>query len=187
MTDYFKHLPHVLPRNHQEAANRLGLMLKIPLAHLINADENLVETLSGVVLYRHLDRMEKEGVMRSIYALPNRQLQGMLVGKVTDVIVNPTWGIWSLTTAELKAKTEFHSALDNAVVNMVGLGATGMSIFDLVKKARTWSAMSKTARAGIVATVVIWGAILYNKSELARCEEEIKRRTPPMQGSPYYD
>lgn len=134
MTDYFKHLPHVLPRNHQEAANRLGLMLKIPLAHLVNANENLVETLSGVVLYRHLDRMEKEGVMRSIYALPNRQLQGILVGKVTDVIVNPSWGLWSLTTEELLKKKDSHQAFDNWVVNVIGMGATGMSGYEMLKK-----------------------------------------------------
>lgn len=186
MSDYFKNLPHVLPSNHQEAANRLALMLEIPLAHVINANEQMIETIAGVILYRHLGRSDKEGVMRSIYKLSNKHLQQFLVMKVTDVIVNPTWGIWSLTTEELKRKKDIHQAFEN-IASLIGVGLNSLSLYDFVTKIRTNKGISLASRAGILATVIVWGAILYNKSELSRCNEEMEKRRPPMKGSPYYD
>lgn len=187
MTDYFKHLPHVLPSNHQEAANRLALMLKIPLAHVVSADEYMVEAISGVILYRHLDRMEKQDVMRSIYALKSKQLQSFLVIKVTDVIVNPTWGLWSLTSDELNKKTGFHADFDFWLGSFIGVGVNLMSVGALITKVRKIHGLALASKAGILATIIVYGAIMYNKSELARCHKEIANRTPPMNGSPYYD
>ena len=162
-------------------------MLQIPLAHVVNADAYMVEAISGVILYRHLDRMEKQGVMKSIYSLQSKHLQSFLVMKVTDVIVNPTWGIWSLTTEELNQKTDAHAAFDFWLGSFIGVGVNAMSIGALVMQIRKLKGLAVASRVGVLATIIVYGAILYNKSELARCQKEIANRTPPMNGSPYYD
>lgn len=161
-------------------------MLEIPLAHAINANEHMIETMAGVILYRHLSRSDKENVMRSIYKLTSKHLQQFLVMKVTDVIVRPSWGIWSLTTEELKRKKDFHQTFEN-IASLIGVGLNSLSLYDFVNKIRTSRGISLASKAGILATVIVWGAILYNKSELSRCTEEMERRRPPMNGSPYYD
>ena len=98
-------------------------------------------------------------------------------GKLISIAIEPTlvnkdWGVWSLTKEELIADQLFHSQADN-LASYVGLGASAMSGKDLLTK--IWK-KRKITKGGLV-TLVIWGTVFFNKSELNKVNNEIKRRS----------
>src|SRR5690625_1111419 len=115
MSSYRDAIPQVLPHSTQEALRRLAEILRINPAHKKGGDEDLIELMCGVILYLHLDGQHQQEIMRRIYDLPRGPLQGLLVTRVTDVIVNRNWGVWSLPTQELQDLQDFRK-----VVSAVG-------------------------------------------------------------------
>lgn len=111
--------------------------------------------------------------MTLIRSLPNRALTGKLISvAVEPTLINKDWGVWSLTREELLAEQSFHSQIDN-IASFTGVGASLMSGKDFIKK--LWKER-KLTKGGLV-TIVVWGTVFFNKSELNEVNSEIKRRS----------
>ncbi len=59
--------------------------------------------MSGVILYRHLNRNQKTEAMSLIRQIgkKNKPLEGQLVNLILNTSINPQWGVWSLNNDEL--------------------------------------------------------------------------------------
>ncbi|TOP51504.1 hypothetical protein CGH16_23385, partial [Vibrio parahaemolyticus] len=91
-------LPYKLPSNQADALKSLAKILNIPL-HLVQGDPVKVsQAMSGTIMYRQLDRNARQQVMAIIHGLSSGPLKSCLITRCTDVLVNPQWGEWSLTT-----------------------------------------------------------------------------------------
>jgi len=176
-----KHLPYYLPKNQKDQLTFLAESLNIPRHMVINGDNQLLETMCGVMIYRHLDVSQKIEVMKLIRTYKGSPLEGKLIESAILPTINPQWGIWSLTNEELKKDAEYHAFLDS-IANYVGATASGMAVKDLAEK--TWK-LKKIGR-GSIATIVIWAAILFNQSELNKANTEISRRKSSMKTSKFY-
>ncbi|MGF1876242.1 hypothetical protein L4D77_13045 [Photobacterium frigidiphilum] len=65
--------------------------------------------------------------MKAIHSVRKKALVGMIITRVLDTTyVNPQWGIWSLSNAELKADLKFHSQL-SSVASVAGISASVQS------------------------------------------------------------
>ena len=96
----------------------------------------------------------------------------MVSSLLDTAFVNPQWGPWSLTNSELIADQAFHQTVDD-YASIIGLSASGAGVYDQYKRIIT---TGKLGRSG-VAVVTVWGAILFNKSELNKVNQEIKNRS----------
>lgn len=174
MSDTFntQHLPYTMPTSAQAQATYLATILKIPGDMVANADQEVVQALCATIIYRHLDRMQRMEAMELVQGLKNRRLISKLISLILDTtFVNPQWGLWSLTNEELLADQAFHSEFDT-IASAIGLSASGLGAKDLIKTA--WKSR-KMSRGGL-ATVIIWGTVFMNKSELNKANEELARR-----------
>ncbi|CAA0100414.1 Uncharacterised protein [BD1-7 clade bacterium] len=174
------YLPYNLPANSSAQALRLAEILQIEPAVVAGISEHDVTAISSVILYRHLDRFQKMEVMSQIHAIENRRLAGKLQSKVVDTLVNPQWGIWSLSNEELLADQAFHTAVDE-LASLLGLSASALGGKDLIEE--LWK-QRKAGKASI-AVIVIWGAVYFNKRELIKANTEVSNRSQ-LQSSPHY-
>jgi len=166
-------LPYNLPNNLNEQLRILSNIVKIPFSLVKDGGQNEVEAICGAILYRHLDRHQKIEAMTLIRSVPNGALKAKLISiAVEPTFVNKDWGIWSFTTEELIADQYFHSQVDN-FASYIGVGASALSGKDLLVK--LWS--NRKVTKGGVDTLVIWGTVLFNKSELSKVNNEIQRRS----------
>ncbi len=173
-------LPYYLPKNPRDKLIFLAEILDIPRTMVINGGQTELEAMCGVIMYRHLDPHQRIDVFKLIRSLDG-PLQGRLVQATTLPLVNPQWGIWSLTNEELTNDAKYHEFLDS-VASYIGLTASGVAVKDLAKN--VWSSR-KIGKGGFV-TIVIWAAVLFNQSELEKANAEISRRTPSMKTSRLY-
>ncbi len=168
-----ENLPYKLPRNTNEQLKTLSRITSIPSNLLMNAGHLEVEAISSMVLYRHMNRLQRIEAMRLIRSVPSRALMGKIISKTLDTTyVNPQWGIWSLSNEELKKDIALHSTIDS-FAGYIGVGASALSGKDLVKDLLSLKRMGKKHWV----TVVIWGCIYFNKSELNKARDELDNRT----------
>tara|TARA_Y100000588_G_C14218002_1_gene909735 strand:+ start:237 stop:788 length:552 start_codon:yes stop_codon:yes gene_type:complete len=166
-------LPYDLPNNSADQLRVLATIIEVPYSLVSNGGDYEVEAICGAILYRHLDRHQRVEALTLIRSLENRALSGKLISiAIEPTLVNKDWGVWSLTKEELIADQLFHSQADN-LASYVGLGASAMSGKDLLTK--IWK-KRKITKGGLV-TLVIWGTVFFNKSELNKVNNEIKRRS----------
>jgi len=174
-------LPYHLPDNQQKQLLFLAKILELPRGWVINGGKNELHAMCGVILYRHLNASQRVEVMSLIRTLP-RKLEGKLVSAaLLTTYGNPQWGIWSLTNDELTKDSQFHTYIDT-ISSLIGITASGMGIKELAENA--WK-MKKIGKGGIV-TLVTWSALILNKSELNKVNEEITRRKSVMKVSRFY-
>lgn len=168
-----ENLPYKLPRSTNEQLKTLSRITSIPSNLLMNAGHLEVEAISSMVLYRHMNRLQRIEAMRLIRSVPSRALMGKIISKTLDTTyVNPQWGIWSLSNEELKKDIALHSTIDS-FAGYIGVGASALSGKDLVKDLLSLKRMGKKHWV----TVVIWGCIYFNKSELNKARDELDNRT----------
>jgi RHS repeat-associated protein len=157
----------------QEQANSLAEITGLSSELVENATQNDLDAISGAVLYRHLDKNQRGEALSIIRSVENKKLEGKLVSSLLDTaFVNPQWGAWSLTNSELIADQAFHQTVED-YASVIGLSASGASAYEQYKRIRN---TGKLGRNG-VAIVTVWGAILFNKSELNKANQEIKNRS----------
>ncbi|BFM09612.1 hypothetical protein [Halioxenophilus aromaticivorans] len=167
-------LPYVtLSKNTPEQLRLLADILGIPTALVAKGGEAELTAMVATILYRHLDQVDRRQAMEAIRNVPNRALEGRLVTLALDTtFINPQWGMWSLSNKELLQDEQFHKRLDNIAGNL-GFAASGLGIWELIQK------LKKRGKPGpqIGATLVIWGAVFINSSELQQTQSELKQRT----------
>lgn len=169
-----KKLPYKLPADEKMQVEMLADILRVPRS-LIKGDlVKITQAMTGVVLYRHVERKEKQEIMALIHSLQNRALTGALVTKVSDVTVNPQWGEWSLTNEELESLVSWHksaaslSSFWGANPGAYGVGASAWSLF---KQGAT-----KYNVIGLMVSVVLTGLGMYQGAEAERYSTEMERR-----------
>ena len=193
-------LEHILPKTTQDAANKLANILEYPLSAVKNANSDTLEALAGTILYRHLERTQQNAVMRLVDSQPGI-LRGRLLPSIASVIVNPNWGLWSLSKKELEEKLAFNTGLQS-LYSTLGLGFTvsaGTVAFNDYFKYRddlrkstskensaklTQAIKAKGIKKGFI-TLVIWGAVGFNNNEMDKLNKELENRKPIIQ-SKYY-
>jgi hypothetical protein len=163
-----------LPNNATEALKSLAEVLKIPTHKLIGDKERIVITMSGVILYRHLNRRDKMSVMQMIQDLSHPPLQNELRVKCLDSIVNPKWAEWSLTNEELKEVLDFHNEF-NRWSSLLGAnpGAYGVggSVWSIAK-----TGASKGNVVVLIASLMLIGVHEFSFKETQKYSNELERR-----------
>lgn len=181
-------LPYKLPADEKMQVDMLADILKVPRG-LIRGDlTKISQAMAGVVLYRHVERKEKQEIMAVIHSLQERALTGVLVTKVTDVTVNPQWGEWSLSNQELEELVNFHAtaaAIAGRVGTNPGLVGIGGSVTSMYKTGRAaggtaWAmikgAMTRGNVIGLVVSIALFGIAEFQAAEAAKYSQEMDRR-----------
>lgn len=140
MSELIHALPYEMPTSEREAALKLAGIVGVPEGLVpVGADYNdVAAALAGLVLFRHLDRLKRNEVMRTIgkFEHSHRPFYGQLQGKIANVIANPRWQNWSLTTEELEKIAAFHGRLgrtsDVIGANPGVIGIAG-SVWSMIK------------------------------------------------------
>ncbi|OLQ78347.1 hypothetical protein BIT28_00190 [Photobacterium proteolyticum] len=162
-----------IPITLQGQLNKLSDTIGIRRNLLIDAGEKELQAMCYVVLYRHLTQQQRQMAMKTIHSIKKRALIGALIDKTLDTtFVNPQWGVWSLTNDELIQDIASHEQIQY-LAGLIGVGASGMSIWELVQK------VVKARAVGYkqLATLVIWGFVIWNNKELNKSRNELKNRT----------
>lgn len=175
-------LPYILPTNLPEQLRLLAKITGIPFSFVRDGGQLTLEAISGVILYRHLNRIQKIEAMSLIREVgkKNKPLEGQLVNLILNISVNPQWGIWSLSNKELLNDHQFHNII-NDYAGFIGLTASAVGAKTIIE--RVWQ--SKKMTKGGVATLVLWGALYFNNSELGKASKEIAHRSQ-LKTSPVY-
>jgi hypothetical protein len=110
----------------------------------------------------------------------NKPLEGRLVNLIVNTSVNPQWGVWSLSNDELLNDHNFHNTI-NDYASIIGLTASAAGAKTIVQEIWKTKKMTK----GGIATLVLWGALYFNNSELGKANKEITNRSQ-LKSSPVY-
>ena len=181
-----------MPSTTAEAVDAIAKILKFEPFHTTKKDEYTLNTLCGVMLYRHLDQPTRNRVMEMIVNKDHIAPidWGELRTKCTDVLVQPLWGLWSLTTPELESiiKDQERTA---AIFTLLGYGASVSSVADFIKSARKNLKDGKTPFKGQTKNIAIflisttWSHV--NAKQLANSKEEMDRRMSNPKSSSYHN
>jgi hypothetical protein len=175
-------LPYILPKNLPEQLRFLAKITNIPFSFVKDGGQLELEAMSGVILYRHLNQVQKMEAMSLIRNVgkKSRLLEGRLVNLILNISVNPQWGVWSLSNDELLNDLNFHNII-NDYAGFIGLTASAAGAKTIIQK--VWQ--TKKMTRGGVATLVLWGALYFNNSELGKARKEIANRSQ-LKNSPVY-
>jgi len=180
-----------LPSSTSGIVDELAKIMRIDLHHATKKDDYTMRVLTGVVMYRHL---EKHQQMKVIEMIRNEEHIAHadwweLTSRCTDVLLQPRWWLWSLTTEELESiiKDQERTA---AIFSFLGYGASVSSVGDFVQSVRKnlkegkspFKGQSKNIAIFLVATS--WSYL--NAKQLSNSKEEMDRRTGNPKSSSYY-
>lgn len=135
----------------------------------------VIEALTGIVVYHQLGHIERMNVMEFLHKNLDGPALSAAIGKITDPMVNPHWGLWSLSTDQLKEDLEFAEA----VSTYIGLAGGGFSVSgakDLWVKSRT-DFKSKFPKGHPVLVIAVWGFYFNNEGAKKAIQKELLRRT----------
>lgn len=163
-------LPYDLPDDTGEAIAILADIVDIPAIKFRRvSEEDAIQALAGLILYRHLDRREEAAVNRHWETLP-RSLAHQLVLKRDSVLAQPAWGVWSLSSDELIERKEFWSTV-NYYSDRAGGGLSLGTLFKVAKDG--------PKNPHLAATILIYGAIhQMNVHDENNTDDEILNRMP---------
>jgi hypothetical protein len=169
-------LPYPILNNNQltqtQIITKLSQIVGISPHILKGAGQDGIDALVGTIMYRHLDRIQKMNVMSIVTNLQNGLAVQALRGKITDILVQPDWGLWSLSNDELIQKKELHAIIDQ-YATWLGVGISVSSIkgiFSDLWKKRSFSKMN-------LAYVVILISLLGSKETLNSINSELDNRS----------
>lgn len=178
-------LPYHLPTDTIGQAKALASILEVSPEDAVRSGQDGVQAMTATILYRHMDRHERLKAMQLIQSLPDKSFSSKLVlMAVETTLVNPQWGLWSLTNEELAADIRFHAAVDR-VASVSGLAlslGSGKTVKDIIKDL----AQERRLNHRGVALLVIGVAFAANKGSLEAGTAE-QRRRPQVKGSPYFE
>ena len=105
-------LPYNIPADINKQIAKLSKVIGIPSYLMQGRGGKGVQILCGVIIYRHLGRLQKHQVMKLIHNTNEPRIIGKLTEKIVDTVANPNWGLWSLTNKELETRRDFHRVID---------------------------------------------------------------------------
>ena len=176
--------PDKLPKTTPELVDALAGILRFKIFHQTKKDEHTLATLTGVILYRHLDRFQKMKVMDMIHDEDHihRADHDELKVFCIDPLIQPEWWLWSLTTQELEDKFRSQDNLRN-LMSTIGLGLTALSFKDAVKEIIK---ERKLTRGGALFVFSATFVYLQNKQH-SHTQKEVERRKSNAGTSRFYD
>jgi hypothetical protein len=181
-TDYQEKLPYPKPLHPQMAVIELSKVIGVPVNYKLINDEEYIKILSGIILYRRLNSIEKQDVMARIYRLDDRGLQSKLIGKILNVTVQPLWGMWSLSNKEIEEYLSLNKkVLDMFTVLGVNPGAVGVI-------QGTWDLIKTKGKGGglmIAVSLIMLGLNQAISDETNALQAEKEKRTTPANPSAY--
>ncbi len=176
---FVKKLKYPKDEDSRKFVERLSSVLGI--AHTLSAADSdqvkIASAMAAVIMYQRLNRLEKREAMRLINSLGKRKLTGVLIGKVTDVIINPRWGLWTLTNAELEEIVAFHTEVGDwsnilgANPGVYGIGATGWGLVKQFRSGAAYGAMRANV-VGLIASVALMGLSMISSAQLKAASRE---------------
>ncbi|WP_010324501.1 hypothetical protein [Marinobacterium stanieri] len=187
-----KDIPYQVPQDTKGQLAYLASILRIDKGKAIKSGEPGLNAMISVLVYRHLDRNQRITALRSIrklssipdspelYRLPNtltrsesKSLEQALITRTLDTtfVNSQWWGLWALTTEELKSDLDFHSIVNDAG-GFLGITFSAMSFKDFLDKAIKSKGINKKGWISLI----IWLSFIANKSSLDTAEEEMDRR-----------
>lgn len=165
-------LPYDFPQKPQDQLNTLADILGIPRHKVKDGGDSEIDAMIGVILYRHLDPVQRQIAMRDIRAVGSRSLMGDLIDKALQTtFVNKNWGLWSLTNSELSEYKETRETISK-YASAIGIGATALDSKSLINDIFKNKKMNRKH----VAVLVIWAAVYVNSSQLSNANVEWQRR-----------
>lgn len=173
-------LPYNLPKSAKEQLRYLAKIINIPYSFVASGGQREIEAMTATIMYRHLNRVQQMEAWKLIRSLDSRPLTGKLVDKVLDIKTNPQWGMWSMTNEELLADQHFHDVI-NTYAGGLGVTISAASTKDLLQE--IWK-NKKISRGGWV-TLIIWGAVFVNSTELSKVNAELSNRNKLNTSSMY--
>ncbi|PAU81787.1 hypothetical protein CK501_01140 [Halovibrio salipaludis] len=163
-------LPYELPETPRRKIGVLAEIVDIPRTRFLDvSDKDALKALSGLILYRHLDRQKEREVNRHWATLP-QPLQMSLRKQRNFALVNPNWGIWSLSTEELENQHDWVQSINN-IAQLLGLG--GLSIAQFKKVLRF---LEKGRLAGVAALLLAGTFLTVKNLEGRKIDAEMVRR-----------
>lgn len=174
-------LPYYLPRDAEGQLKALAGILEIPYPLVKDTGDAGLEAMALTILFRHLEKRERDSALRTIHELESRELIGILRRKATDTaFVNERWGVWSMTNEELENDKAYHDMLVK-IGGVLGFTFSATGGRDLAKQMVRERRLPKR---GMV-TIVIWVSLLSSHNSSVKLGEELERRTQ-QKSSPYY-
>jgi hypothetical protein len=191
MTDFINMIPYETPQIKREAALKLADVIGIPrvLVPLDTDYNHVVAALAGIILYRHLNGVQRREVMAAVhrFSTSHRPFCGQMENKITNVLVQARWEKWSLTSKELEGIVEAHREFGRFSTMIGGHpGAYGVG-------AATWSIIKQGATRGniigfTVSVILVGvGEASYREGESANTELQSRRKSIPINNNSLID
>ncbi|WP_417521503.1 hypothetical protein [Marinobacter sp.] len=170
-----KELTYRLPSDSRGKIKYLCNLLNLNEAIISQvSEESACQLLGGIVLYHHLPRgAERASVLRDIHSAPG-PMRAQLMSKVTDPLVNPLWGVWSLKSEELFAHYDYFDAV-SSIGSHLGVSFSAAAGVDTIKKLRNGN-FQRPAFRNLLITALVWGFFWNNEGAKNKIKEEIFRR-----------
>lgn len=173
--------PDNIPNDTRAQVELLAQILKFDIEPTTKRNEYTLNTLCGIILYRHLDRFQRMEVMRLILeGEPNISKADMfeLQSFCTGVLVQPQWSLWSLTTKELETLFENQKSLSDLLA-VLGFGFTITGVLDAYKA-------GKHLIKGLPFFLISAAIVYIHNEQLSNTTKELKLRTSKPRSSEYF-
>lgn len=170
-------LPYKMPGTEQGKIEFLCELIGISYSKFSAYPRSVViEALTGIALYHQLDRHEKMKVMQFLHDNLRGPTLAAAIGKITDPMVNPHWGLWSKSTDQLKDDLEFKETV-STYLGLAGIGFSLPEARKLLGAAKTTNVKSGSAKGHPVLVVLIWGFWFNHEAGKKAVQEELLKRT----------
>lgn len=163
-------IPYSLPSTREGKIAVLAEIVDIKRVRFRNvSNEDTLKALTGLILYRHLSRREERKVNRHWQSLPP-DVQRSLRKRRAAILINPSWGMWSLSNEELLERNDLNQR--------ISFWAKALGIGDLsVKSLGSLLGKIKAANLGSVASLILIGTfVMMNSLEGQEINAEMVRR-----------
>lgn len=167
-------LKYDLPRNKEQAAKKLASILNIPAHKVVGDADQIVRAMTGTILYRQLNRLDRISAMSHIRKLSHLPLQNELTTKCLDSGINHQWAVWSMTNEELASALQMHNEFNrwsSLLGGNPGAYGVGGSVWSIVKQGA-----SNGNIAVLTASLMLMGIHEFSYNETQKYSNELENR-----------
>lgn len=167
--------------------------LDADLSFIRNNREKVLPVITGVILYRQLNRLDQRKVLEQAQALGNPKFFGKVQMLIAQSIAKPMWNPWSLSDGELRQYFDTHQAVADFLstwfitidikleVSFAAALIKEMASVHIAEETFKKLSLSSTAqRAGARAffVAVILASVLkgFNEADALAAKQELLRR-----------